>query len=94
MPKGARFAAQIHDACITEARGDIQLVPKLGKDGQPKLDKDGKFITDKMPQGKSAEATWKLIQNVWAEKIVTPTTGREWVMPIDLKIGKRWSDFG
>lgn len=94
LPRGAQFAAQIHDACITEARGDIQLVPELGKDGKPKIDKKGKPVMMSLPIGKSAEATWGLIKDTWAQKIVTPTTGREWVMPIDLKIGRRWSDFG
>ncbi len=94
LPRGARFVAQIHDACIIEAKGGIKLVPKMGKDGKPKLSKDGRPETYKAPSGKAAEGTWELINSVWAQKIVTPTTGREWQMPIDLKIGKRWSDFG
>jgi DNA polymerase I-like protein with 3'-5' exonuclease and polymerase domains len=82
LPQHARFVAQIHDACITEARGGIETIV------------DAKGKKKQVPTGKSATATWELIKNVWQQKIVTPTTGQEWVMPIDLKIGKRWSDFG
>ena len=46
-----------------------------------------------------------LVKEAWAEPVIIPTNGwgsstrvedgaRSFVMPIDLKIGDRWSDFG
>lgn len=81
LPKGARIVAQVHDSGILEAKGNIAVVEKDGKKKQ-------------LPAGRAVTTTWQLIKDVWAQKIVTPTTGREWVMPIDLKLGRRWSDFG
>lgn len=39
------------------------------------------------------EAVKRLITDVWAKPIIMPS-GLEWVMPIDLKVGRRWSEFG
>ncbi len=44
--------------------------------------------------GNVANDAERMIKELWAEPIKTPTTGREWIMPIDLKRGQRWSDFG
>jgi hypothetical protein len=56
------------------------------------IENKGKKI--QVPSGKVATETWELIKGVWSKEIITPTTGAHWVMPIDLKIGRRWSDFG
>lgn len=46
-------------------------------------------------KGAAARQTGGLIREVWDEPIVTPTNGKVWKMPIDLKTGgERWSDFG
>jgi len=92
LPKRAKFVAQIHDACITEAPGRIIQQPKM-KDGKPVL-KDGKPVMQGVLEGAVALKTVSLIQSVWGETITTPTNGKQWVMPIDLKYGVRWSDFG
>jgi uracil-DNA glycosylase family 4 len=34
-----------------------------------------------------------LVKDVWSRKILVPTSGREFVMPIDMRVGERLSDF-
>jgi DNA polymerase-1 len=34
-----------------------------------------------------------IVKEVWSRKIFVPTSGKEFVMPIDAKCGERWSDF-
>ena len=80
LPRGAGLVAQVHDAAITEARGSFELVGEKKKQQQAR--------------GRVAVETVQLIRSVWDEPIVTPTTGQSWRMPIDLKMGYRWSDFG
>jgi uracil-DNA glycosylase family 4 len=41
-----------------------------------------------------AEAMQRLIQDVWEEEVFVPTTGKSFKQPIELKIGRRLSDFG
>jgi uracil-DNA glycosylase family 4 len=43
---------------------------------------------------RDAETMEKLIDEVWAEPVVIPGTGRSFMQPIDRKRGTRWSDFG
>lgn len=43
---------------------------------------------------KRVDDVMRVIKDVWAEPIVVPHTGKSFVMPIDLKVGARWSDFG
>jgi DNA polymerase I-like protein with 3'-5' exonuclease and polymerase domains len=93
LPTGARLVAQIHDACITQARGELKQI-EVVKDGKMVLGKDGKPKMKTVAVGSAAEKTLAVIKDVWSQKIVTPTSKKEWVMPIDLKAGKRWSDFG
>ncbi len=45
-------------------------------------------------RGRVANDTEKLVRELWDEPIVMPHTDRSWKMPIDLKRGARWSDFG
>jgi DNA polymerase I-like protein with 3'-5' exonuclease and polymerase domains len=35
-----------------------------------------------------------VVNEVWAEPVKVPATGIEFMQPIDLKVGTRWSDFG
>ena len=46
-----------------------------------------------VPEGK-VEAMKKIVNEVWAQPVKVPATGIEFMQPIDLKVGTRWSDFG
>jgi uracil-DNA glycosylase family 4 len=94
LPQGSRIVAQIHDAVIIEAEGHIEKAPKMGDDGKPVLGKDGKPVMKNVLCGTAAKGAMDVVKSIWEEPIVTPTSGRKWVMPIDLKFGIRWSDFG
>ena len=88
-PRGVQVVAQIHDAAIFE-------VPDkhVDKMAGPEVEKDGK-----------KKRVGGLLSEVWAEPVVIPANGygssmriedgaRSFIMPIDKKIGERWSDFG
>ena len=74
---------QIHDAAVFEVDGDIAK------------DANGKDV----PVGDDAVALWKMIGEMWSKPMPVPESivcrkACEIPLPIDLKIGRRWSDFG
>lgn len=93
MP-GIKLVAQVHDAAIFDTpKRYIEWVPDLGKDGKPKFDKDGK------PKVKVSGPMNRAIEELWAEPVrlqpsVVCREAREFMLPAEVKVGKRWSDFG
>lgn len=84
LPKGSSPVAQIHDAAILEVPEKYAYLDDKGK-----------------PAGEAIE----MIKRVWDEPITIPADGygtsmrvedgaRRFVLPIDLKLGQRWADFG
>ena len=82
LPKSARLIMQIHDAAIFEVDGGIAKDEK-GKD---------------IPVGDDAVRLWGAIKDMWGRPMPVPESimcrkACEIPLPIDLKIGRRWSEF-
>ncbi len=84
LPRGSAPVAQVHDAAILEVPERYAYLDDKGK-----------------PAGKVPE----LIKKTWEEPVIIPANGygsstrvedgaRHFVLPIDLKLGQRWADFG
>ena len=81
-PAGTRLVAQVHDACLFSA-------PKRHTEWE--IDKKG----NKIPRGPMAT----LIEETWAEPVrleasIVCRQDREFMLPAEIKVGRRWSDFG
>jgi uracil-DNA glycosylase family 4 len=82
LPPGVRLIMQIHDAAVFEAEGSIVKNEK-GKD---------------VPTGRAAEI-YDMVKDMWSRPMAFPESivcrkACEIPLPIDLKVGRRWSDFG
>jgi DNA polymerase len=91
LPPGSAVVAQIHDAAIMEIPD--KYVERVA----------GKAVLD--DKGKIKKYEGGLINKVWSEPVIIPADGfgssqrvedgaRHFILPIDLKVGQRWSDFG
>ena len=83
LPSSAKLIMQIHDAAVFEVDGDIDKDDK-GKDA---------------PIGDDAAQLWGMVKDMWSRPISVPESivcrkACEIPLPIDLKVGRRWSDFG
>jgi uracil-DNA glycosylase family 4 len=81
LPQGVRLIMQIHDAAVFEADGDIVKNDK-GKD---------------VATGVAAEI-YEMVKDMWSRPVAFPESivcrkACEIPLPIDLKLGRRWSEF-
>ena len=81
LPASAKLVMQIHDAAIFEVDGDI------GKNEKGKV----------VPIGADAVKLWSDIQTMWNKPMPVPESivcrkACEIPLPIDLKVGRRWSE--
>lgn len=70
----------------------IELRKRLPKSACPVFQGHDSVATQ-VRSGPDADLTERLIKELWAEPIFVPTSGRTFVMPIDLHSGNRLSDF-
>lgn len=70
----------------------IELRPKLPTSARPVF-QGHDSVAIEVKSGPDTHSVERLIKETWAEPIYVPTSGKSFVMPVDLKSGGRLSDF-
>lgn len=71
----------------------LELHPRLPRGARVVAQIHDALIVE-APKGNASSTTRSLISEIWAVPVQIPGTDRKLIMPIDLKEGERWSDFG